>query len=568
MPVLTAIDVIGIQSYVFASNRLRDVIGASRLVEWATSCAEGLDIAGAPKPTVIVAAGGNAILSFKTEDEAKGYVLRYTRRLLDKAPGLDVAVAHHKHEQGQLARGLLALQVKLAAAKLSRRPNAPQLGLGIMHPCAITGLPASEIPEGPPEEQSVSKRIAMVRQKAAQSAGDDRWDSELDSFAKGSRHFDGRTLRFPHELDKMGRTRGDTSLIGVVHIDGNGIGRRIQQWLADKQDEQLADDQTVKDDIGKWSHALDGLVRAVFRAVLKRLIERIRPKEHENGVFHVQGQPGPPRQLDFDLSIEEGAILLPIRPILLGGDDLTFVCDGRVALDLATTALKAFGAESKHYGHLDILGKEPITACAGVVLVRAHAPFSRAYELCEALCGSAKQAKRDAEPAGAADTGCWLDWHIGAVRPDEPLDKIRRRQYGGEKKLLTCRPYPLDGEAATPLTWQWLDAELLGEPNGDDHSHSFRNPRVWGERRNKVKALANMVREDEQAIASQIEAWQLIEPKIGFPAPLDARGFKGERTPLLDAVELLDIHLRLEPPADSAKELEDEATPQKTQAAP
>ena len=76
---------------------------------------------------------------------------------------------------------------------------------------------------------------------------------------------------------------------------------------------------------------------------------------------------------------------------------------------------------------------------------------------------------------------------------------------------------------------------------------SFRNPNVWGERRNKIKALANLVRDGGNAIKRQIEAWKVIEEKIGLPKPLDENGFNGRRTPLLDAVELLDIHLRLEP---------------------
>src|ERR1700721_2543680 len=124
MPVLTAIDVLGIQSYVFASNRLRDVVGASYLVEWATSRDGGLrlDNDGVPTPEIIVAAGGNAILRFGTPDAARQFVLSYSRRLLEQTPGLDVAIAHQSYDNGKLAHGLLALQVELAKAKLNRRP--------------------------------------------------------------------------------------------------------------------------------------------------------------------------------------------------------------------------------------------------------------------------------------------------------------------------------------------------------------------------------------------------------------------------------------------------------------
>lgn len=558
MPVLTAIDVIGIQSYVFASNRLHDVVGASRIVEWATDREGCLNVRDAPKPEVIMAAGGNAVLGFGSLDEAKGFVLRYTRRLLEDAPGLDVAVAHHEYQPGSLARGLLALNVKLAAAKLNRRPHTPQLGLGVTRPCAITGLPASESSSPFGEEQWVARRIAKIREQAERAG--DKWRLLLDELAQGAKHLQGRKLRFPHDLDNLGRTREETSLIGVVHIDGNGVGSRIQHWLVAQQH---AADESVKDNIRKWSNALDELVESVFRAVLKRLIDHIAPNEQRPSVWQVRGQLGSPTQLDFDLSCEGDTIWLPIRPILLGGDDLTFVCDSRLALDLTTAALKAFGDKSRDSVGLKTLGGKSITACAGAALVRAHAPFSRAYELCESLCASAKRAKRKADTDDGSDTDGWLDWHIGAVRPDESLDEIRRRQYSAGK--LTCRPFPLDGDAATRLTWRWLDTELLGDASGNGDSKGFRNPRVWGERRNKVKTLATLLRESEQAIKAQLDAWRLIEPRIGLPTPLDASGFNGARTPLLDAVELLDIHLRLEEPPEKSPATEREVTRRKEQ---
>ncbi|NWG76098.1 MAG: hypothetical protein HXY24_16115, partial [Rubrivivax sp.] len=60
MPVLTGIDVLGIQRYVFASNRLRDSVSASWLVHRATACDGALDSSGGD---VLQASGGGAILS-------------------------------------------------------------------------------------------------------------------------------------------------------------------------------------------------------------------------------------------------------------------------------------------------------------------------------------------------------------------------------------------------------------------------------------------------------------------------------------------------------------------------
>ncbi|MFW6114155.1 MAG: hypothetical protein ACOC7K_00270 [bacterium] len=546
MPVLTAIDVLGIQSYIFASNRLRDVVGASHLVEWVTSRNGGLcfDNDAIPTPEIVVAAGGNAILRFSTTDDAKKFVLYYSRRLLEEAPELDVAIAHRPYEDGQLARGLLALQVELAKAKLNRRPHAPQLGLGVMQPCVVTGLPASSV--GNVEKEWVSSRIARIRDKGIVNRAVARWQPLLPG------DVDGCKVRFPDVIDQMGRSRGDTSLVGVVHIDGNGIGRRIQRWLVSKLEDTPVTDESLMGEYRRWSEALKSLGEAVLRAVVSRLTGRIKYDQKERGFF-VRGQPAPPRQLDFDLKTDsDGTILLPLRPILLGGDDITFVCDGRIALDLATTALRAFQSESASYSDLKLLGHDPATACAGVALVKAHAPFNRSYELCEELCATAKR-EREAN----YDSRSWIDWHVGSARPGEAVPEIRKREYQGRK--LTCRPYPLDGDDSQRLTWEWLDSALLGESTEDGASRlSLRNPEVWGERRNKVKALASLVGDGGDAVREQLEAWSSVAPDLRLPSPIQEDGFKGDRTPLLDAVELLDIHLRLNAP-EPAREVEADA---------
>ena len=57
--------------------------------------------------------------------------------------------------------------------------------------------------------------------------------------------------------------------------------------------------------------------------------------------------------------------VFPLRPIVYGGDDLTFVCDGRLGLDLAARYLQAFSKDT-----IRVLGQdESVDACAGVAIV-------------------------------------------------------------------------------------------------------------------------------------------------------------------------------------------------------
>jgi len=507
MPVLTAIDVLGVQRFVFASTRLRDVVAASWLVDWATS-REGA-LADLDAGDVLLAGGGNAILEFADLDRARHFTARYTRLLHDEAPGIEVVVVHREYGTGQLAQALGTLQIDLARAKLERVPGAPQLGLSVTAACRITGLPATGLD---PQDSRVplARSILRLRDTDVRKRARERWQSLLAGKER---------LAFPDEIDQMGRSRGDTSLVGVVHVDGNGIGTKITEWMTRCREEGLGDG-VVREQYGAWSGALGAQVTDALGAVVERVAAAIDPATGTIGAATPE--------LAFELNCDsDGCLLIPMRPILLGGDDLTFVCDGRIALDLAETALAAFEAG------IDYLG--PVTATAGVALVAAHAPFDRSYELAEALCAHAKRRRRE-----RSDAGSWIDWHVGGTRPAESVESLRTRQYRAGNLSFTCRPYPLGTGAGSAETWRWLAHTVLGQ--GSD---GFRGS-TWSTRRNKVKALRDVARGGPDAVRQNLEAWRAAAPHLALTSGMPDGGFfDATRTPLLDAIELLDIHVPL-----------------------
>lgn len=516
MPVLTAIDVLGVQRFIFSSNRLRDVVAGSWLVHWSTSKHEALNGLVA-EGNILLAAGGNAIIEFDSIERARKFTARYTRRLHDKAPGLEVVVAHKSFENGGLARALQEIQIELARMKTERMPSAPLLGISVTAVCQATGLPATGFNPGEP---TVPLSTGVLKRRKEMDNACKRWSVFLD------RH---SGFAFPLELDDLGRTYGDTSLIGLVHIDGNGVGRKIKAWLLDKAGSG-AKDSDVRREYRDWSEAIDELGVAAFQTVVNRVCQATE-KGVEDGRESVRIT-GQPARLGFDLTkVDGGDWMLPLRPILLGGDDLTFVCDGRIALDLAETALSVF-----HNGNgVPHLGK--VTASAGVAIVGAHAPIVRAYKLAENLCASAKSKLKKAGRSG----DCALDWHIGASRPGETVASIRERQYRASSRQLTCRPYRLGVGKEEAETWNWLSKTLL-----DDPDVGLRGER-WSKRRNKVKAFSELVREGPDGVKAALDAWRVVDKKLQLPQDIGEDGFFAKsRTPLLDAVELIDLHLVLE----------------------
>ncbi len=513
MPVLTAIDVLGVQRFVFMSNRLRDVVTGSYLVHWCTSekgALKGL----ISTQNILLAGGGNAIVETGSMEEARKLAARYIRRLHDEAPGLEVALVHKEYDDGSLARTLLDIQIELARTKTERFPSAPLLGLSVTASCSETGLPACGFDADEPTAP-LSKEILSRRKKREEA------NRHWEAYLKGWDEF-----AFPLELDHLGRTMGDTSLIGVVHVDGNSVGSKIKKWLMGKSENDV-DGDTVRREYLEWSQAIDCLGKTALQAVVNRICQRLeKTVEDRTEKMKVTGKP---TRLTFELRKVNGRWMLPLRPILLGGDDLTFVCDGRIALDLAETALNVFDqSDIPHLGKL--------TACAGVAMVRVHAPFARAYDLAEKLCGSAKWKLKNEKVQG-----CALDWHIGISRPGETVEGIRKRQYRTNGCWLTCRPYRLCAGKDETETWEWLTRTLL-----DDPMIGLREG-AWSGRRNKVKAFAELAREGPKSVHAALEAWKVVDKNLQLPKPIAGNGFFAEtRTPLIDALELLDMHLMLD----------------------
>lgn len=520
MPVLTAIDVLGVQRFVFSSNRLRDVVTGSYLVHWSTSEEGALEELSSTN--ILLAGGGNAIVEFDSMEGARFFTARYTRLLHDEAPGLEVVVVHKEFKVGRLAQALQEIQIELARAKTERFPSTPLLGLSVTASCGETGLPASGLDPNDPT-MPLSKEILKRRQKAKQA--NRHWDDYLKEF---------KEFAFPMELDHLGRTIGDTSLIGVVHVDGNSVGQKIKNWLMEKSENRVGDD-VVRREYREWSQTIDRLGRDTLKAVVDRICQRTE-KTAEDGREKVKIA-GRPERLGFELKKVDDQWMLPLRPILLGGDDLTFVCDGRIALDLAETALDVFDKSD-----IPHLGK--IKACAGVAMVRVRTPFARAYKLSEDLCSSAKRMLKKNN-----DSGCALDWHIGTSRPEETVEKIRKRQYCANGFNLTCRPYRLGSGKEKDETWRWLSRTLL-----DDPQTGLRG-KTWFERRNKVKAFAELAQEGPDSVRASLEAWKVVDKNLRLPQSIQENGFYANtRTPLLDAMELLDLHLALDAAKDNRGE--------------
>ncbi|MFH7244120.1 MAG: Cas10/Cmr2 second palm domain-containing protein [Spirulina sp.] len=534
---VTVLDTTGIQSYIFGSNRLRENIGASYLVGQVTDAwvkqilheEFGIEDPEASIETqdarLVYAGGGNTVLLFKSAELAIEFTKKLSLKVLKEAPGVNL-VAAHRHDFEWDKRQLYdtvqeMMKHDLDVKKRSRIPSSPLLGLGVTADCQSTRLVAVDTSKSPeyemPKEHApypISREIGKKLQ-AVILANQDLKQTIFDS--KRPNPWD-----IPRDFDDFGRSKGEMSYIAVVHIDGNSMGKRFQEFGRGKSDPE-------------YIACMRQLSESVKQAGMKAL--EIVARAVVDGIEDDVDQGGNPiKTFKKSFRIHEDKYL-PFRPLVYGGDDVTFVCDGRIGLTLATRYLKEFENQEAADG-------KKLTACAGVCIVKAHYPFARAYELSEALCRSAKKiAKHDRildnerpEPVSA------IDWHIAASGLLGDLTEIREREYRSQdNKPLEMRPLLLAGNLGDWRNWENFKS-IIKEFEGEG----------WKDKRNKVKALREVLRRGPAATKEFLTAYQLETLPImpgsdhRLKSPLAEQGWLDTTCGYFDAIEAMDFYIPLE----------------------
>ena len=448
--VLTVVDTTRIQSYIYRSNRLAENVGASHLVhlathEWVNELREVHD------GEAISSAGGNAIMVFPNREKAKAFARALSRRAIESAPGLQLRVAHVDYDTNAFLGDVIAEGIQ--ALKTQRVPRSePVLGLGVTVMCQSTALPATKIVgEGANAYPAATSIKAKIHDTYRDSA-----EEQLQSLT-GLHH----DYTFPRDFDKIGRTKDDNSTLAVIHADGNGIGQLVGQ-IADsfrKEDgSKMTTEEVVEANalylpqIRKFSKQLTEATQKAIEDTVQSVVDWLESDSSNKDETEKRLISQMKHNTD-----EEDRLILPLRPLIIGGDDVTLVCDGRLGVSLARIYLEKFAhyAENIEYKFKKENGDPlEITACAGAAIVKVHYPFARAYDLADELCSNAKKRFRR-----EGKRGSYLDWHFavsGMVSTD--LDDIRKRLYQIQGNKLTLRPVVVKPEHLR--SWDVVDAGL------------------------------------------------------------------------------------------------------------
>ncbi|MDR0837432.1 MAG: hypothetical protein LBM94_04375 [Propionibacteriaceae bacterium] len=385
------------QDFVFESIRQRFTVGASALLKrlplWVEAAKE--QTTGV---SIVVNTSGKALLLVSDRAVGRSIVHDVTKRALVEAPGLDLwgyveddddVTAGGKDPMGRLGR----LHAHHAAVRYQR---VSPLARFPMHPflesCVTTGRPAVDLGTDGASSAAPSSALALA---ARSQAGDAIAAIQQES---------GYGSAVVRALDKEITNGG---WVAVIHADGNGIGDVITK--ISRQDELV-----------NFSKALESATTGAL----------------QDAVTGIQ------TLLDADGKGETRKDWL--FPLIIGGDDVTLLCDGRLALDLVRKYLVSFehrtasDTNSHMAPTLDKCGLDHLSASAGIAFVKPHFPYHAACELAEELARNAKDVKNQDAPINRRSS---YDFHVLHDSVIAPLSTIRERLDGANGAFLWPGPF-------------------------------------------------------------------------------------------------------------------------------
>nr|WP_239648077.1 hypothetical protein [Nocardiopsis ganjiahuensis] len=474
---LVGVDLRGIQAYVYSGRRILDAVGRAALVAELTDTSDPVHGIADLVPDdclVLRDAGGALTVVLPDPAAARDFTGRYTRRLRDRAGGLTPVVAFLPYgPRAESAAGepslpdldtaLAELPVRLRRARRHMSAlHTPAHGYGITAVCSVSGAPAESVDSSRPLGEHTRTRERVHERVAADVARargvGRRWHrAHSDAWLAGAAvsvmsdtdTAEVHELALPMEVDRLGRDHGDVSRVAVVHVDVNGLGAILGEYRERAGDPDVPGSGALAQ--RALSTRIAGLTEGLARALVRAVAAAVRVEPGRRPVVPAVGGGGT-LTLDHE---PPGPIRLPVRPIVVAGDDLTVLCDARLALSMVRYALEWLDADPELIGdpedprvalHRALAeengggatanraawgrtvvaadGRSHSTAVptvgVGIAVQPVGAPLSLGYDLCEAMCRLAKErrlAAAAADPAAAQEhTVAWTTRFDGVDR--------------------------------------------------------------------------------------------------------------------------------------------------------
>ena len=500
------------QAYIFSSVELKDNIAHSEHIcqvtdpEYFRMIAEREGFPFFPERSLVYSGGGHTVLEFDSGEEARDFAYLVSRTVKKEFPGIALFIKTMAYDQEKTpGENLKELSKKLEEKKAVRQASFGQGSFGIER---IGGDLRKAVEAGDTVGKAERGKRILWKPRPEPGREGFLWEGEL-----------------PKRFDQLGNVKNQSSFIAVVHIDGNSMGKRVEEI---RKANEGKDWDEYKEALKTFSQSVD----AQFKCAYWEMMEQIR--------LNLEG--GVREKLD----LPEGCF--PVRKIILAGDDVCFVAEGRIGLEAARIFIEKLSAKANCQD-----GKS-YRACAGVAIVHQKYPFYKAYELSEMLCANAKSFVASYQEKGGASV---IDWHIEFGELADSVEELREAYETRDGKRLELRPYLL---SADQKVWESERErrydrfrQLMVKIQNEQIAYArgkFKNLREAlkaGEKEAEYYLKSNLIHElalvgyEREIRTDRLFQGEGLERKI-FVKTQDGK----ERSLYFDAIELLDAFIPLD----------------------
>lgn len=351
----------GIQGFIFKTNKLKEIVGGSEIVE--RICTELFyKTADIFKPeedkNIILSAAGNIKYIFEDKQKCEDFVRIFPKDVMNYAPGITISQAVVPFIGDDFSNEIQLLEDKLKSQR-NKVPLTTEIGFMALERARRTGGVGVDYVNNEVVDSSIH-----VKMEAS---------NNLSLFQKMA-GFKPKFSEIAFDIEDISKY-GNNSWIAVIHADGNGLGQILQSHGKDLvQNKKFATFSKAIDDATK------NAVKNAFEVVVKH---------------------------DYDARIvTQPKMRYPIRPIVIGGDDLTVIIRADLAFEFTKVFLKSFEEVSASlFTSIGIKEFEQgLTACAGIAFIKESYPLHYGLHLAEQLCVDAKNKVRiESSPGILAD---------------------------------------------------------------------------------------------------------------------------------------------------------------------
>ncbi|MCI5596737.1 MAG: hypothetical protein MR380_08545 [Lachnospiraceae bacterium] len=495
------------QAYIFRSNKLKENIHNSMVIETVLSKEYFEEKISSEiyntTENYVYSGGGHVILEFSTFEKAEKFVQSLTKKIHEEYDELEVFAKIEGYDEKRApGENLKNLTGCLEKKKALRSSAFHQGTFGIEKIDNNTLKP----------EMCKEDKVRLVKIK-----------DKVNYVPIGYKEVS--------QFEKLGGSKNISNFIAVVHIDGNAMGARVTDFYKEHENDTW---DIFKKNIRQYSESID----LDFKKAYEEMTQVVKANL-ESGRLDSLNLDGK----DF-----------PVRKLILAGDDVCFVSEGRIGLSCAEAFLKALSTKVNSADH------QGYSACAGVAMVHQKFPFYRAYELSELLCSNAKKYGASLSEDGTGKELSCIDWHVEFGENKDTFLEIRQDYIVNETTTLELRPYivlaPDPIIQKDPMRQYKNFKKLIGSILSNQIQYSkgrlkeLRNVLKQGEIRTeyylKFHKISDIALEAYQDIYQKM-TWDKIGTGQGLERKVFIRTMDGKTHSLLfDAIELLDTYIELE----------------------